>query len=200
MSDLLAAVGLTPAPTDDTTPAPVEDPTETVTEPVADPTPVPIPEIPEDDDDVVAPEGAENPDAVVRAIKAERKIAREAYAKAKELERQLAERTEAAIPLEQRVVDATKRAEEATINTLRVTIAARNGILDLAPRLKGSTVEEIEEDAKTLLLSLATAPAVPVPAPNLNGGFQPQPAVKVDPNKAHNEFLSSLFAGRAPQQ
>jgi hypothetical protein len=187
MSDLLAGLGLQPDPGDapaavDTTPAPIPVPA-----PVPPTEPAPEPEI-------VIPEGAKNPDAVQRLIESERKNAREANARRRELEQQLQEQAEAALPLEQRIQAATKRAEEAEHKALRYAVGLSHSLpVELVDRLKGTTEEEIKADAQSLLTFLQHKPA---PAPSADGGFQTPPVAKGDPQRAHNDLLVQMFHGR----
>ena len=181
MADTLGDL-LEPAPDDlDTRDEDQEEPTE--------------PEAPEADgtetdvDDVEVPEGAQNPDAVKRAIQAERKKARDAYAKARELERKLAEREEAEKPLEERISTATSRAEAAELKAMRLEVGLSKGLsLTLSNRLQGSSKEEMETDAESLLAEMGSAPK-----PGMDGGFKPAPVVPTDPNKAHNNFVTALL-------
>jgi hypothetical protein len=185
MADLLSTLGL---PVEGNAPAPTPEP---VAAPAPEPTPEPAPPAEVPDEPVVVPEGAKNPDAVQRLIEAERKNAREANARRRELEEQLREREEAALPLEQRVSAATKRAEEAEHRALRYEIGLTHKLpTELVDRLKGTTKDEIERDAKSLLSFLGSKPA---PAPSADGGFNPPPPVKADPNAAHNQLLVNLF-------
>jgi hypothetical protein len=129
---------------------------------------------------------------VQRLIEAERRNAREANARRRELEQQLRERDEAALPLEQRAELALKRAEEAESRALRFEIGLTHQLpTELVDRLKGTTKDEIEADAKSLLSFLGKKPAPP--APSADGGFQPAPPTQVDPQKAHNQTLVDLF-------
>lgn len=184
MADMLAGLGLTPDPEGNSNPPVTPEPTPAPA-PTPDPTPDPEP------DPVEIPEGARNPDAVQRLIDKERQAAREANARRRELEQQLKDREEAALPLEQQVSAATKRAEDAEHRALRFEIGLTHKLpTELVDRLKGTTKDEIEEDAKSLLSFLGTKPT---PAPSADGGFQQPPPANVDPQKAHNNLLVDMF-------
>lgn len=152
--------------------------------------PIPDPPEPEPEEEAVVPAGAENPDAVLKAIQAERKKAREANARAREYEARLRTREEEGKPLEERVSTAQAEAREATLLATRYEVAAEVGLdLKLAPRLQGTTREELLADAETFKpLIGAPAPAAPP-----DGGHRPQPPAKPDPLKDHNALVSSLF-------
>lgn len=156
-------------------------------EPVA-----PVVEEPEEES-VEIPEGAKNPDAVKALIQAERKKARDANARARELERQAAEAAEANKPLEERLANAERKAQEAELNALRVEVGTNLGLsLTLSKRLSGSTAEELAQDASTLLAELGHKPKPQVPG--LDGGVKtpPPPAAK-DATQVHNEWLGGII-------
>jgi flagellar biosynthesis/type III secretory pathway protein FliH len=181
---LLEAAGLKPAPGDEPGVAPVEEPQ------VA-------PEAPEkpEDESVEIPEGAKNPDAVKALIAAERKTAREANARAREFERQAAEAAEANKPLEERLANAERKAQEAELNALRVEVGTNLGLsLTLSKRLSGQTVEELAADANTLIAELGNRPKPQVPG--LDGGVKTPPPSPKDPTQVHNAWLGQLIAGK----
>jgi hypothetical protein len=177
---LLEGIGLEPAPADETGVAPVEE-DEVVTPPAPE------------EESIEIPDGAKNPDAVKALIAAERKSARDANARARELERQAAELAEASKPLEERLANAERKAQEAELNALRVEVGTNLGLsLTLSKRLSGSTAEELTTDANTLLAELGTRPKPQVPG--LDGGVKTPPPVTGDPKLAHNDFLGKLIA------
>lgn len=115
--------------------------------------------------------GAENPDAVKRALSAERSRAKEAEdrakaaeAKAKEYEdRDKSEQQK----LEERASEAEKTATEAAQKLLRYEVAAAKKVpLELADRLRGEDKAAMEADADELL-KLVKAEAS---TPDLDGG------------------------------
>lgn len=167
--------------------------------PAAPAAPEPVVPDGDDDDEVVVPDGAENPDAVRAAMKSERKKAREANARARELQARLDAQTEETKPLEQRVTEAAQRAEEAELRALRIEVAAETGLdLKLAPRLVGKTREELIADATELQASVGTPGSQPAAPPE--GGFRPAgTAGSPDPAKAHDNLLLALLAQGRPQ-
>jgi flagellar biosynthesis/type III secretory pathway protein FliH len=177
---LLEAAGLQPEP---------EQPDEAGVASVDEGEPVAPPE----EESIEIPDGAKNPDAVKALIQAERKKAREANARARELERQATEAAEANRPLEERLANAERKAQEAELNALRVEVGTNLGLsLTLSKRLSGQTVEELAQDANTLLAELGNRPKPQVPG--LDGGVKTPPPVAADPKLAHNTFLSNLIA------
>ncbi len=149
--------------------------------------------------EVEVPAGAENEDAVKNLIKAERKKARDAYAKARDLERQIAERDEAELPAEERIAAADARAEAAELKALRLEVALEAEVdpkiaPKFAERLTGKTREELVADATDLLSLVPKAPAA-----GLEGGYRQTQAPKAPPEKAHNELVAALLQ-RAGQQ
>jgi hypothetical protein len=182
MSATLSALGLEPA---------TEDPPEPEAPEAAEPPEPAVTPEPEGEP-VVVPPGADNPDAVKALIQAERKKAREANAAARDLERQLKERDDAALPLEDRVTAAEKRAADADLKALRLEVAMETGLsVKLAPRLAGSTKEELVADAAALVAEFGAKP----PAPSLDGGYKKDPPKTADPNRDHNAFVLSLLQG-----
>lgn len=186
----LSALGLEPAPEETEGVTPPETP-----EPVTEPETAPVEPAEPADEPIVVPEGAANPDAVKAAIQAERKTAREANARARDLERQIKERDEQDKPLEERLSAADDRAQKAELRALRLEVALENGLsITLAPRLAGSTKEELEADAAALITELGVKPA----APGMDGGYKPGPVTPVDPAKQHSLDIGALL-GRARQ-
>jgi hypothetical protein len=84
----------------------------------------------------------------------------------------------------------TGERDHAAATALRFTVAASKGLdLDLADRLKGSTKEELEADAESLLPKLSSAGG-------FDGGARPSRAPKTeDPSKAHGRFIASILRG-----
>jgi type IV secretory pathway VirB10-like protein len=160
-------------------------------EPVVTTQPDPPAEV--EDEEITLPEGARNPDAVEALIRAERKKAKEANARARELERQAAEAAEASRPLEERLANAERKAKAAELTALRVEVGTGLGLsLTLAKRLSGETAEELAQDAATLIAELGNRPKPQVPG--LDGGVKTPPPVATDPTKAHNNWLGGLIA------
>jgi hypothetical protein len=147
----------------DVTPAP----TETVVEPVQVTAPV-----------VETPEEPFDKDRAMRTIHALREAEKEAKKQFKELEilkaekeqRTLAEMTEAQ-KLQKQAEDASKEVAALKADILRRDVIAETGLpAAFAERLKGSTKEELLEDAKQLKALLPTAqPAPHINATNPNG-------------------------------
>ncbi len=116
--------------------------------------PTPTPAEPEIDADLLA--GADKPDAVRNAIKAEREKAAAAEKRAKEAEgkvREFEDRDKSEQEkAEQRAADAEKEAKDATAKLLRIEVAGAKKLpIGLAQRLRGDTKEELEKDADALL-------------------------------------------------
>jgi beta-glucosidase-like glycosyl hydrolase len=114
----------------------------------------PEPAEPEIDEAILA--GAEKPDAVRNAIKAERERAAEAERRAKEAEgkvREFEDRDKSEQEkAEQRASEAEQKANEATTKLLRLEVAGAKKLpLELAERLRGDTKEALEKDADALL-------------------------------------------------
>jgi predicted RNase H-like nuclease (RuvC/YqgF family) len=175
-TDVLAGLGLAPEEeTEETTDQTTETTEET------------------QEETVEVPEGAKNPDAVKKALEAERATAKAAKARAKELERQLQEAQEASKPLEQRIEEANSKAQEAEVRALRFEVAAEAGLdLRLASRLSGSTKEELAADAKTVAeLFGAKGPVAPP-----EGGLRPAPKKPENVEQAHNNTISALIASK----
>lgn len=204
MSNVLAGLGLQPDP-DVTGAAPVESqpPAQTApAAPEAEPA-APAPQAavtPDDDEDIAVPEGAENPDAVRSLIRAERAAARQAYARARDAEARLAAIEEAGKPVEERLALATKRAEDAALEAMRLRVGFKHGLdVTLAERLKGNDEASLTQDAQSLLQALGSkaTPAAPQIPGGLNGGPTPPPVQPADPGQSHNNLLLTL-AGRRP--
>ena len=152
-----------------------------------------IPE-PEAEEPVTIPEGAENPDAVKAAIQSERKLAREANARAREYKRQLEEIADAGKPLEERLANAERRAQEADLHAMRVEIGVSKGLsVELAKRLQGDDAASIQADAQTLSEAIAARPKQQLPS--LDGGVKDNPPPVGDPAAAHNHLLADALRG-----
>lgn len=188
--DPLAAAGLTPAP--EVVPdvaAAVPTPA-----PAAPAAPAPV-ATPAAEEEIVIPEGAENPDAVKNAIAAERKAARDANARARQLQADLEAQENASKPLEEQVAESNRKSAEADLRATRLEVAAEAGIdLKLASRLSGTTREELLADAEAFKpLIGATAPAPTVPP---EGGVRTPAPEKKDPVKDHNNLLAQALGAR----
>lgn len=111
------------------------------------------------DPDAELLKGADNPDAVKRALDAERAAAKAAKQEADELRRKVKEHEDAQKTDEQRkdeeAAEAKREAAEAKAKLLRFEVAAEKGIpAKHAHRLVGTTKEELETDAEELKKSL----------------------------------------------
>lgn len=203
----VATVPEAPAP-----PAPAAPAAPEPVVPAAPAVPSPVQAPPAVEEPIVVPPGAENPDAVRNAIQAERRRAREAYAHAKEMERRLLAIEEANMPVEDRLRAADARAAQAEGALLRLKVGLRHSLPEtLVDRLRGSTEEELEGDAQSLLSQLNLAPGAPsapepapapapaVPVPTASGYQMPPAAPQPDPNVAHGQFLAALFRGGSQQ-
>ena len=161
------------------------------------PTPAPAePVVPEDGiDEVVVPEGAENPDAVKNLIQAERAAARAAYKRARDAEAQLAAITEANMPVEERLAAIEQRAKDAELRATKFAVGMKHGLsATFAEMLQGSNEAELETHAQTVLQELNQRTAPVIPGVTLNGGLNtPPPAAPVDPHRAHAQFLGQLL-------
>lgn len=146
----------------------------------------------EDDDEIEVPQSAENPDAVRNLIKAERKAAREANARAREAEERLKE-LEATPASATPATPAETQPSDAEARALRLEIALDKGLpKTIAMRLQGANREEMEADADALLAEFGSRRS----GGGMDGGFrQDPPAPKVKPEVAHNEFLTGLLSG-----
>lgn len=198
MTNVLEGIGLAPAPAvpDEAGVAPEE--TAPPAAPVTPAAPAPV-ETPPAEPEVVVPEGADRPDAVKAAIQNERKNAREANARARDLERQLRERDEADKPLEERLSTAEARATESTLKAARLEVALDKGLtVKQASRLVGTTKEELEADADEFVSELGSTPGTPANI-HLDGGYKKEPPKAKDPQVGHNNFLLGAM-GRQPHQ
>lgn len=146
----------------------------------------------EPEEEIVVPEGAENPDAVKNAIAAERAAARAAYKRAKEAEAKLAEIMEAGKPVEERLTDAQKVAAEAKLEAARLRVGMKHGLsLTFSELLKGSDEETLEQHAQAIIAELGTKPRTQLPG--LDGGVKPDPPAPVNPEQGHNNFLAQII-------
>lgn len=151
---------------------------------------------PEAPEPIEVPEGAKNPDAVANLIAAERKAARDANARRRELEAELARIKEEGQPLEQRLQVASQRAQEAELKALRLEVGVAKGLpIELASRLAGSDAESLTQDAESLLEILKTKSAAPS-LPGLDGGVRRPPAAPANPEQAHNAWLGEVLRQR----
>jgi hypothetical protein len=190
--DPLAAAGLAPAPVD--VPAPAAAVPDIA--PAAPAAPAPI-AAPAAEEEIVVPAGAENPDAVKNAIAAERKAARDANARARQLQADLEAQQNASKPLEEQVAESNRKSADADLRATRLEVAAEAGIdLKLASRLQGTTREELTADAETFKPLIGAAPTPTVPP---EGGVRPQPPAKPDPVTDHNNLLAQALGARSPR-
>jgi chromosome segregation ATPase len=174
---------------------------------VADETPSPeeieVPEPPinaDNDVDEIAAQ-AEKPDAVSKAIKAEREAAKEARRRAEEAEAKVKEYEDAQKSEQQKLEEAAAAAKEEAdalrkqiteleVRQRRSDVAlAKNLPPKLAERLRGETVEEIEADADALLEDLGTIPGE-TPPPGDGGARTP-----VQPKGLADEIAEAEAAG-----
>ena len=147
-----------------------------------------------EEEEIEVPAGAENPDAVRNAIKAERAAARKANARARELEAELRAREDAEVPLEDKARQAEEAAAAAELRALRIEVAAKAGLdLQLASRLQGSNEEELLADAEALKGLTVSAPAQPAVPPE--GGLRQPAPTPTDPIKAHNALMGAILGG-----
>jgi DNA repair exonuclease SbcCD ATPase subunit len=164
-------------------------------------TEVPEPEAPinADVDEIAAQ--ADKPDAVSKAIKAEREAAKEARRRAEEAEAKVKEYEDAQKTEQQKLEEAAAAAKEEAdalrkqITDLEVkqrrsdVAAAKNLPPKLAGRLTGETVEEIEADADALLEDLGTLPGE-TPPPGDGGARTP-----VQPKDLDDQIREAEAAG-----
>ena len=127
---------------------------------------------------------AENPDAVSKAIKAEREAAKEARRRAEDAEAKVKEfedaqkseeeKREEALEAARKEADTYKdRIKQLEVRQRRSEVAAAKNLPPkLADRLTGETVEEIEADADALLEDLGTLPGE-TPPPGDGGARTP---------------------------
>jgi chromosome segregation ATPase len=166
-------------------------------------TEVPGPEAPinaDNDVDEIAAQ-ADKPDAVSKAIKAEREAAKEARRRAEEAEAKVKEYEDAQKTEQQKLEEAAAAAKEEAdalrkqITDLEVkqrrsdVAAAKNLPPKLAGRLTGETIEEIEADADALLEDLGTLPGE-TPPPGDGGARTP-----VQPKDLDDQIREAEAAG-----
>jgi chromosome segregation ATPase len=154
----------------------------------------------DNDVDVIAAQ-AERPDAVSKAIKAEREAAKEARRRAEEAEAKVKEYEDAQKSEDEKREEALAAAKaeaeqyKATIHELEVkqrradVAAAKNLPPKLAGRLTGETIEEIEADADALLEDLGTLPGE-TPPPGDGGARNP-----VKPKDLNEQIREAERAG-----
>lgn len=127
-------------------------------------------------------------EAGIKALTAEREARKQAEDQLKALKQQIEDADKTA---EQKAAEALaaaqKAATESAARALRYEVAAAKGLdLKLAPRLTGSTQEELEADADTLKELLAAAnPKAPKPDPSAGAGGDVKPKTIHDAVSAH---------------
>lgn len=140
---------------------------------------------------------ADNPDAVKRALDAERKAAKEAAKRAEAAEAKLAEREEAdKSELEKaqgKLTKAEQAAAEANAKLLRYEVAQEKEIpAKLVPLLTATEKEDLEAQADLILENAKTDAK-----PDFDGGARdPAPEPKT-PEQAHGQFLVDMFRGKS---
>jgi len=161
--------------------------------------PDPTVEVKSDIDDIAAQ--AEKPDAVSKAIKAEREAAKDARRRAEEAEAKVKEYEDAQKSEQQKLEEAAVAAKEEAdalrkqitdleVARLRTEIVTEKNLpLKMAERLKGNTREEIEADADALLEDLGTLPGE-TPPPGDGGARTP-----VQPKDLQDEIREAEAAG-----
>ena len=161
--------------------------------------PDPTVEVESDIDDIAAQ--AEKPDAVSKAIKAEREAAKDARRRAEEAEAKVKEYEDAQKSEQQKLEEAAVAAKEEAdalrkqitdleVARLRTEIVTEKNLpLKMAERLKGNTREEIEADADALLEDLGTLPGE-TPPPGDGGARTP-----VQPKDLQDEIREAEAAG-----
>ncbi len=132
---------------------------------------------PETDDVEEIASQAENPDAVSRAIKAERQAAKEARDRADELAAKVKEFEDRDKSEQERLAEAATTAEreasEAKAELLRLRVAtSKNLPPELADRLRGDDEQELAADADRLLKLVGTQ----APGPGDGGAREPAEA------------------------
>lgn len=107
----------------------------------------------------------------IKALQAERERASKAEKELADLKQAQADATKSAEELAaERLTAAEAKAAAAELTAMKYTAAAAKGIsLDLAPRLVGSTLAELEADAETFKASLGATPSGK-PKPDLSQG------------------------------
>jgi hypothetical protein len=146
-----------------------------------------------------APEGAEKPDAVKKALDAERNAAREARAQVRDLQAQLATATETIATLTGERDEVTGKVSELTgeltdlrPRVLQYEVAADLGLdLTLATRLRGETRDEMVSDAEDFIAKLGSGA-------DFDGGARRSAPTQDPPEKAHGTFIARLLRGEDP--
>jgi hypothetical protein len=143
------------------------------------------------------PEGAENPDAVKKALAAERKAAKDARKQAEELAAKVKDyedrdKTEQE-KLSAKLDSLTSEAKATKAENLRLRVALEKKLpAELIDRLKGNTLEEITADADELLKLVK-----PTDANDFDGGArQPAPEPKTPGQSLNETVLGALRATR----
>jgi hypothetical protein len=100
---------------------------------------------------------------------------------------------DAAKPLEQRIAEAERAANESTARALRLEVGLKHNLPpEVADRLRGSTVEELDADAQSLLQMVGDAGSPgsnpTTPARDEAGRFRSQ-----TPVEAHASTLVAMF-------
>jgi chromosome segregation ATPase len=161
------------------------------------------PEVPinaDNDIDQIAAQ-ADRPDAVSKAIKAEREAAKEARRKAEELEARIKEYEDREKTEQQKLEEAAAASKEEAerykqkihdleVRQLRTEVALAKSLPpNLAERLRGETKEEVEADAEALLKDLGTVPGG-TPPPGDGGARTP-----VQPKDLDDQIREAEQAG-----
>lgn len=165
-----------------------------------DATPADEPTAPVDDtpaasantDEIEVPPGAENPDAVKAALTRERTAAKEAKARASELEARLKEYEDRdksdQEKLAERATAAESAAAEATRSLLRLQVATSKGLgPEIAQFLTGETEDEMAAQADQLLALAKPAPVT------YDGGPRDTSEPQGPPEESHNAFLLKVL-------
>lgn len=147
------------------------------------------------------PAGAENPDAVKRALEAERKAAKEASKRAEAAEAKVREYEEANSSELEKLTNKAAKAEqaraEAEAKLVRFEVAKDKAVpAEAVDFLKGNTREELEASADKLL-ELVKSRNDSDKTPDFDGGPREPAPDSESPDVAHNKAVLALM-GLAP--
>jgi hypothetical protein len=135
------------------------------------------------------PPEPQDADGLMKALRSERELrkAEKKRANAAEAERDsLAEKLTTA---ETRLADVEKAEEQ----SIRVAVASEAGLdPKLAPRLQGSTREELEADAKEIASAIGGSGG----SGGLDGGARSVAPTKLSPEEQNRRFIAAAFEGK----
>lgn len=142
----------------------------------------------EDSAAATAPETDETPagPGLMKALESERELHKAEKQRANAAEARADDLADKLATAEARIANATEVGERA----LRIAVAAETGLdLNLAPRLTGTTQEELRADAQSILSAIVGSGG------GFDGGARMPAPMKPDPAKQHGRLIADLMNG-----